>query len=60
MMILTILEVVLLCFWFCGTTLHMIDDELCEEPKEMKEEGEGVVSGKETKKAKEEPPKKGV
>ena len=40
-------------FWLCGTTLLMKEDELCEEPKEMKDEGEGIISGKETKKVKE-------
>ncbi len=35
--------------WFCGATCFMKKDELCEEPKEMKCEGEGIVSGCESK-----------
>ncbi|NPE26694.1 hypothetical protein HNV12_01680 [Methanococcoides sp. SA1] len=42
------------------------EDELCEEPEEVKFEGEGVVSGcddkcqKEVERAKAEPPEEGV
>jgi hypothetical protein len=45
MRLLLVLEVVLFGFLLCGTTLLMRkDDELCEEPEEVRCEGEGVVS----------------